>query len=269
MGWIVRFELAATNPDAASSLLWDLNTTGIAEIDPAPGADAIELIAGFETEAEAQAAAGALLAPHPASPIAVAAAVERIDPTAWVDPTRSGSINLGGRAHSFEVGPAFGHGGHPTTALALSLLDAVIEPADSLLDFGTGTGVLALAGRSAGASPIVAVDIDPAARAVAEANLTAGSGPVGPVVTDQLPSPSAHPGGFDVIAANVLLSVHVEHGPALVDLLSPRGSLIATGVLAEQEPHAMAAYERLTPRRRLLHGDWVALLLGPATTASS
>jgi len=274
VGWIIRAELTTADTGPASSLLWDLNTTGIAELAPDHGSGAVELIAGFDSEAEAEAAVAALSAPETISPLAVAASVERTDPTAWIDVTRRGSIVVGGRQHAFEVGAAFGHGAHPTTMLALSLLANVIEPGAAMLDFGTGTGVLALAGLASGAGRVVAVDNDPAALTVARDNLAVEPEPAAPtsdrtVVLERLPSQSEQPAGFDVIVANVLLPVHIDQGPSLVDLLGPEGSLVATGALVDQEASLRAAYEPLVPRHHLVDGNWLALQLGHRAPAAS
>jgi precorrin-6B methylase 2 len=247
--WIVRFELASSvGPEAEtpaeriSTALWELGTTGIAETQPDGGSDGrgeSTLLAGFESESEARHAAGAL-APDVA---VVAATLEPVAPDGWVDDDRRGRLHLPTTTVDLAVGAAFGHGAHPTTRLAVDLVVSATTAGAAVLDFGTGTGILAIAAAATGATRIVAVDNDPAARAVAATNLEANAGSASVTITDRLPAP---PGPFDLIAANVLLGVHQEHGRSLVDLLAPGGALIVSGVLAGQRDQTLAAYEGLT-----------------------
>ncbi|MFV0258528.1 MAG: 50S ribosomal protein L11 methyltransferase, partial [Acidimicrobiales bacterium] len=174
MAWTLRITLPRSGVDPTgpgpgiASALWDLGTTGVAEIEPTGGGR--ELVAGFPTEQAAEAAARAITA------ILGPGAGPTVEPadSGWADAMPEATIDLGdGRTTIIEVGPAFGHGAHPTTRLASALVAGLTRPGDRVLDVGTGTGVLALVALAAGAGEVVAVVNDPAAAAVARRNLAA------------------------------------------------------------------------------------------------
>ena len=245
--------------EAASAFLWDLNTTGIADLGDDDETGFTELIAGFETRPEAEAASAAMTKGQ-GDVRAETVSIEAVEVDAWVDEGRTGRLEIGDTSTDFLVGGAFGHGGHPTTSLALALLALVVEEGATVLDFGTGTGVLTMAAASFGATKLVAVDNDSSALAVAEANLAAVDPPATIEIADRLRSPD-HDGPFDVIAANVLLPVHVEYGAELVKRLDTGGSLIVSGVLVEQESQVLDCYQDLRTEHRHQHDDWLALSL--------
>jgi ribosomal protein L11 methyltransferase len=227
MGWVVRFSLDERSVELASSLLWDAGTTGIAE-------DGDRLVAGFDDRAGADGAA-VLLA-------GLAAVVESVEPARWEGTGEVTALALrladgSERKLAITAGPTFGHGGHPTTALALDLLTATVGPGDRVLDVGTGSGILAIAAAALGAGPVVGIDIDPAATDIARANaatngveILAGLQPVG-AAADLV-------GGrrFDVVVANVLLPAHRQLAGAVGGVLAPGGRLVTTGYLDADGP---------------------------------
>lgn len=159
-----------------------------------------------------------------------------------------------------DPGAAFGTGRHPTTALCLAALCEVIGPATrELIDYGCGSGILAIAAAKLGVPRILAVDIDPAALDVARANITLNQ--VAPQIfaTDpqELPEHQA-----DVLVANILLQPLVLLAPHFARLLRPGGAVILSGVLHDQAEACLAAYRPMfnmqAPR---FEGDW-ALLCG-------
>ncbi len=283
VAWILRIEPGGDDIDAISAKLWDLGTTGIAECHAPSSGDppaapcglppsrrrTVALLAGFATEEEADTAAAALAA------WMVATTIEPVDANAWVDQDRRSRVELPTGVVELAVGAAFGSGDHPTTRLALDLLLPMIAAGTTVLDFGTGTGILAVAAAASGAAAILAVDDDPDALAVAEANLAAHSpeATVGLAASlhGALPMP---PGGFDVTVANVLLPVHRSHGRELIGRTAPNGSIVVSGVLATQREELLAQYPGWTPAaerhgatptgaRRGDHGDdrWLGLRL--------
>lgn len=164
-----------------------------------------------------------------------------------------------------DPGMAFGTGGHETTRLCLELLESVMESGallttPSLLDLGTGSGILAMAASLLGAGRILALDIDPDAIDVARENLAlnelADQVECG---TEPLESLTER---FDIILANILAEELVRLAPYLTDRLSPGGSLILSGILAEKEPLVRAGFaaQPLTYHQTLCAGDWVAML---------
>lgn len=273
MAWILRIEAKATVTEAISAALWDLGTTGVAEsTSPAPAVgDTVTLLAGFHSETQATVAASAI------APLAASTAVGAVDAQAWFDEDRRGHLHLPTGTIELAVGPAFGSGEHPTTRLALDLLLPMVDAGTSVLDFGTGTGILAVAAAATGAGRILAVDNDPAARAVAESNLAANVGPAAPMtVAGRLPAATAAPEtGFDVTVANVLLDAHRRHGKELADLTASTGSVIVAGALTSQRAELLASYPGLAvveERRSVApaggggNDRWLALRLVAANT---
>jgi ribosomal protein L11 methyltransferase len=163
-----------------------------------------------------------------------------------------------------DPGMAFGTGGHETTRLCLEMLEKKMNSAGSaspsLLDLGTGSGILAIAAGLLGAGRILALDIDPDAVEVALENL-AMNGLSGKVEcgTNPLESISER---FDIIMANILAEELVRLAPWLASHLNPGGSLILSGILAEKEglvrrgfaPHPLKFVETN------ISGDWAAML---------
>jgi ribosomal protein L11 methyltransferase len=139
-----------------------------------------------------------------------------------------------------DPGMAFGTGTHPTTALCLAGVDALLveRPGADVLDVGTGSGLLAIAAAKLGARRVVATDDDPVALRVAEEN--AHRNGVG--IELLLAGRDAVQGRFGVVVANILANTLVELAPELAGRLAPGGTLILAGVLAGQEDEVRAAY---------------------------
>lgn len=229
-GWVVRLIVppddrgdAPAVIDLVSSLLWDAGTTGIAE-------DGARLLAGFDDRASARAAAERAAAGWPV-------VIEAVEPVRWTGSDQPATVPVGrptGPSTDLRIvaGRAFGHGSHPTTALALELLTSVAGPGRAVLDVGTGTGVLALAAATLGADPVVGIDIDPEAVAVAAANARANGVDV-TISTTPIEGASDLIGGrrFDVVVANVLLPTQRRLARAMSAALAPGGTLITTGYL--------------------------------------
>lgn len=156
-----------------------------------------------------------------------------------------------------DPGLAFGTGTHPTTALCLEWLDGLALAGKRVLDFGSGSGILAIAALLLGAREAAAVDIDP--QAVTASRENAARNGVGErlVATGDLEQAG---GGFDVVVANVLAEPLVGHAPALCRRLEPGAALALSGILQGQEGAVAAAYADLvdfeSPRTR---DAWVLL----------
>jgi len=139
-----------------------------------------------------------------------------------------------------DPGLAFGTGTHATTALCLEWLDSV-EPRDlTVLDYGCGSGVLAIAAVKLGARRAVAMDIDPQA-VIATRRNAERNGVLGSISVE--PSDGALSGRFDVVIANILAGPLVEHVHSITSRLSEGGKLALSGVLSEQALDIMHAYK--------------------------
>lgn len=164
-----------------------------------------------------------------------------------------------------DPGMAFGTGGHETTRLCLELLEQVMEEnplllVPSLLDLGTGSGILAMAASLLGAGRILALDIDPDAVVVAHENL-ALNGLLDSVEcgTEPLESLSEN---FDIILANILAEELVRLAPYLAQRLLPGGALILSGILAEKEKMVRQGFVTQTLKycQTVKAGEWIAML---------
>ncbi|HEY9050373.1 MAG TPA: 50S ribosomal protein L11 methyltransferase [Gammaproteobacteria bacterium] len=138
-----------------------------------------------------------------------------------------------------DPGLAFGTGTHPTTALCLQWLDSADLTNKTVLDFGCGSGVLAIAALLLGATHCDAVDIDPqaleASRDNAESNQV--SDKLAVMLPKQLPQKQ-----YDIVLANILAGPLVEQAPLLTAHLKPGGHIVLSGILQTQASEILNAY---------------------------
>ena len=139
-----------------------------------------------------------------------------------------------------DPGLAFGTGTHPTTAMCLDWLDGIDLSGKSLLDYGCGSGVLAIAALKLGCDSATGMDIDPQAVIATRQNATANDVGEGLFVTG---SPEGLEGPFDVVVANILAGPLVQFADSITSLLARGGMLALSGVLCEQAGEVMAAYK--------------------------
>lgn len=164
---------------------------------------------------------------------------------------------------AIDPGLAFGSGYHASTRLALGLLrerTAAVVPR-RLLDVGTGTGILALAGALWGAAEVVALDVKPEAVAAARANAARNGLAAQVRVGSELPPIGE--AAFDVIVANITADVLQRMAGDFVSRLAAGGALVLSGMLADlQSDEVGAVYEALGCRRAAsrVEGEWEALL---------
>jgi len=176
---------------------------------------------------------------------------------------------------TLDPGLAFGTGQHATTALCLEMLDADLAAAPAeprLLDVGCGSGILAIGAALLGCRHIVAIDNDPTAVAVARENATRNA--VAEYISTSADDLAVVPGEFDYVVANIIAPVLIELAPKLAAHVALHGTLLLSGVLAEQQEEVLAAFAdlsagrgggALTLTRRRQRGEWVALALAAAT----
>ncbi len=166
-----------------------------------------------------------------------------------------------------DAGGVFGSGTHPTTQLCLAALDRHLPPATPVADIGTGAGILSIAAALLGAAPILAVDTDPEAVRVAQANVTRnGVGAQVHLLQGSLAEVLAEKWGEQPrawVVANILAKVIeelFEHG--LAQAVGPGGWLILSGVLQPQTPVLRSHLKRtgLELLAQEHQGEWVCLL---------
>jgi len=168
----------------------------------------------------------------------------------WHEPPDPTALNL-----ILDPGLAFGTGSHPTTRLCLAWLEANVTPGISVLDYGCGSGILAIAAKKLGAGMTAGVDIDPAAIEAANENAARND-----VMIRFLLSNAPLEETFDCVVANILTNPLMLLAPVLCAHLKPGGRLVLSGVLETQAEQVIAAY---APWLRLAVGaveeGWVRL----------
>ncbi|MER1968742.1 50S ribosomal protein L11 methyltransferase [Castellaniella sp. GW247-6E4] len=136
-----------------------------------------------------------------------------------------------------DPGLAFGTGSHPTTHLCLEWLSDHVGGGETVLDYGCGSGILAIAARLLGAARVHAVDIDEQAVLATERNAQANHVQVEAWLPDGLPD-----GGYRIVVANILSNPLKVLAPMLASRVESGGSLVLSGVLERQAGEVAAAY---------------------------
>ena len=155
----------------------------------------------------------------------------------WIVPTWSDPPEPEALVLRLDPGLAFGTGSHPTTRLCLEWLRATIAGGEAVLDYGCGSGILAIAAAKLGAGRVTGIDIDPQAVAASTGNARANG------VTAAFGGPDAPaPGTFDVVVANILANPLVLLAPVLVARVGSRGRIALSGILTGQADEVIAAY---------------------------
>ena len=195
----------------------------------------------------------------------------------WVRPSWHAGHPAGRTALVLDPGLAFGTGSHPTTRLCLEWLEAHLQGGEDVLDYGCGSGILAIAAALLGAQRVEAIDIDPqAVRATREnAKLnrvdrqlralqsTEHHGSALQSTEHQGGALQADGGaldGFDIVVANILAAPLKLLAPLLEEKLRPGGRIILAGLLEEQGDEVAACYRRTSPAPWRTEGAWTLLV---------
>ena len=160
-----------------------------------------------------------------------------------------------------DPGLAFGTGSHPTTRLCMEWLEAHPAPGRTVLDYGCGSGILAMVARKLGAFPVAGVDIDPQAIESAQDNAVRNNvADIQYFVPDDFAESPFAAARFDIVVANILSSPLKLMAPMLSGRVADGGSLILSGVLARQADEVAAAYAPFIKLGVWAEQDgWVAL----------
>jgi len=152
----------------------------------------------------------------------------------WCDPVEPGAINI-----RLDPGLAFGTGSHATTRLCLRWLAQNLSPGESVLDYGCGSGILAIAAAKLGAGAVIGIDVDPQAITASRAN----AGRNGVAASFGLPE-AADAVVADVVVANILAGTLRMLAPVFAAHLRLGGRVVLSGILQAQADDVAASYRR-------------------------
>jgi len=159
----------------------------------------------------------------------------------WVVPSWHDAPDPNGLVLAMDPGLAFGTGSHPTTRLCMEWLETQVAPGCSVLDYGCGSGILAMLAKKLGATQVVGVDIDPQAIESARYNSQSNHCVVDYYLPEIFSTALSAP-TFDIVVANILASPLKLMASMLSDRVAPGGVLVLSGILERQAEEIMAAY---------------------------
>jgi len=187
----------------------------------------------------------------------------RITDTLWIVPTWHDSPNPDAINIILDPGLAFGTGSHPTTHLCLAWLTQTVKPGQTVLDYGCGSGILAIAAKKLEAGKVVGVDIDP--QAIQSSLYNAEQNDVN---ADFYPASEYQSAEFDIVVANILSSALSVLAPALARSCKAGGKIALSGILREQESAVSAIYAEWFDMETPQYMDSWVLLTGTRKCAS-
>ena len=174
----------------------------------------------------------------------------------WTPPPEEASVSI-----LLDPGLAFGTGTHATTAMCLNALDGLIVGNERIVDFGCGSGILAIAALKLGARCALCVDNDPQAVLASRDNAQRND-----IVADDfvvvMPSDGVIAdwnGKADLTVANILAGPLIELADQLISLMSPGGEILLTGVLEAQAPQLIERFRDVNLKVSQQRDGWVLL----------
>jgi ribosomal protein L11 methyltransferase len=175
----------------------------------------------------------------------------------WIVPSHCEPRDPSATNLRLDPGLAFGSGTHPSTRLCLEWIDGQDFANGRVVDFGCGSGILAVAAAMKGAALVIGVDNDPQALIATRENARHNR------VAERILAMSPEEFGtepVDVVLANILSGTLIELAPQLMAAVRPGGWLVLAGILDHQSEAVCEAYsERFARMERVRHGDWVRL----------
>ncbi len=166
----------------------------------------------------------------------------RVSQRLWIVPSWHEAPDPAAISLVLDPGMAFGTGSHPTTRLCLEWLEQAVTPDCTVLDYGCGSGILAIAAARLGAGRVAGVDIDPQAVEAARANAERNG--VAAIFADSA-APVA--GEYDLVVANILSNPLRVLAPAICAHVRRGGKLALSGILAEQAAEIIGLYSAWLP----------------------
>ena len=181
----------------------------------------------------------------------------------WVCPHHENVLDPSARVVKLDPGLAFGTGTHPSTALCLEWLDAHLNAGMTVIDYGSGSGILGVAAAVLGAAHVAAYDIDPQALLATTENALANQ--VAPQVSVHA-DPATLPPRVDVLLANILAGTLCELGSDFAQRLVAGGQIVLAGILAEQAESVADVYAPWFEVSHRANRDGWVLLAGTRRT---
>jgi ribosomal protein L11 methyltransferase len=196
-----------------------------------------------------------------AARFSVAPAIGRDADSVWT--LRPRPLRIGAHTLQLTDSRVFGTGLHPTTALCLELLEEIVtqDSPGSVLDVGTGSGVLAIAALALGVPRATAIDIERESVRVAGRN--ARRNRVGDRLDVSHAGPDQVTGAWPLVLANILAGPLMAMAPVLVRRVAHQGQMVLSGIPQSMDEEVAIAYRRLGMRhaRTKVRGGWAAILL--------
>ncbi|GKS68616.1 [LSU ribosomal protein L11P]-lysine N-methyltransferase [Nitrosomonas sp. PY1] len=171
----------------------------------------------------------------------------------WHTPPDPTAINL-----LLDPGLAFGSGSHPTTQLCLCWLEQNLKTGETLIDYGCGSGILAIGALKLGACHVTGIDIDPQAITVSHDNAIRNQCNPSQFVFS-ISHSSREP--VDIVIANILTNPLTVLAPLLISLVKRGGNIVLSGILCEQADQVIQAYQPwFDMKLARQQEDWVLLV---------
>jgi ribosomal protein L11 methyltransferase len=162
---------------------------------------------------------------------------QEIAPGLWIVPSWHAPPDPTALNVMLDPGLAFGTGTHPTTRLCLRWLRARVRAGASIIDFGCGSGILAITAGKLGATRVAGVDIDPLAVEAARENARRND-----VDATFVAAADCLPGAAELVVANILAQPLIVLAPLIADLTLPGGAIALSGILTTQADEVRAAF---------------------------
>lgn len=187
----------------------------------------------------------------------------KITDNLWIVPTWHSAPKPEALNIVLDPGLAFGTGSHPTTHLCLAWLTHTVKPGQTVLDYGCGSGILAIAAKKLGANKVVGVDIDEQAIQSSVYNAEQNQ-----VTADFFTAKQYQAESFDIVVANILSSALSVLAPALAGACKPGAKIALSGILREQASAVSAIYAEWFDMEAAQTMDAWVLLTGTKKCAS-
>ena len=155
----------------------------------------------------------------------------------WVVPSWHDAPDPNALVLELDPGLAFGTGSHPTTRLCMEWLEQAVKAGQSVLDYGCGSGILAILAKKCGANPVFGIDIDPQAVESARQNSARNRAEVTYGLPEDCPA-----GEFDIVVANILSNPLKLMASMLSSKVKPGGRIALSGILARQADEVAQVY---------------------------